>query len=713
MQKNRNIAPWRVLVAALFAALCFSAPATAATLTGYMAGIDNAYAGHPDGSTDTAAGVPLNERYATVAIPMGAGRTNLKVGDVITISQGDRRVVAWVTDVGGLPHGDIDLAKSPVFEQNLGTQFVLNKDGNYVKALTNGSGWEVTKIGSVNPRGMSNPNSVNEAILKLNNDPNLSSKDIAALQQQLKDEMANPENLKLAEENAQFNGSTNSGLPNNAKNNPNYKYTEEEYAEYIQRLMESDPVLAFFLSNKPYYLTVTGNEVCSGPGITNRLITCVRNTIIVAVTSILGPISQTVAKAIGAMTTLAVIFLGIRIATGSGRGVGKDAILTVLKIGAVAMMTVNFGGYFPVLITSMQGTLEIFAQPAVPIVTANNECASHPLTEKLNNTQAYSNPNERNTMKIWNLVDCTVERLIGGILSPATLSGGIVGFLTAALFSTEVGIFIALMGFAIIYFLLFTIAKALYIFIMAYIAFSFMVIISPIFIPMILLKTTQGYFQMWLKMTLGFMLQPIFMFAFLVMFLVAMNVTIYTGPKSLYKSITKTAITNTTTFGQVMNSGGAYTEKKINETANLLDPKKFVGGVIDQLTGTQVKVAPGQKSNIEATTIDHTAGDAAVQIGAGKEGASVTQNYTPVRSLDWEALSSAFGSGNSTDYKIQVLLAFMMTLVVVFIFYELLEQIPFVGSGITSAGGVPMAMGAGKLAPPGGSVTGRMLGKAG
>src|SRR5690606_3294993 len=97
--------------------------------------------------------------------------------------------------------------------------------------------------------------------------------------------------------------------------------------------------------------------------------------------------------------------------------------------------------------------------------------------------------------RIWVYVDCALATLIGGILPGVSLTSGLLGFLVASLFSGATGAIIALMGFLLVVQLLVAIARAVYIYLTAYMAFSLMVVISPFFIPLILFRTTYAYFE--------------------------------------------------------------------------------------------------------------------------------------------------------------------------------------------------------------------------
>lgn len=92
---------------------------------------------------------------------------------------------------------------------------------------------------------------------------------------------------------------------------------------------------------------------------------------------------------------------------------------------------------------------------------------------------------------------------------------------------TPYGIFVlALIAFAtFILFLAFV--KVLYIYILALIAVTFLMLAAPIFLPLFLFQKTKRMFDAWVKMIMGYMLQPALVTAFIGFFLAVTNVAIH------------------------------------------------------------------------------------------------------------------------------------------------------------------------------------------
>ncbi|MCE2926868.1 MAG: type IV secretion system protein [Rickettsiales bacterium] len=279
-------------------------------------------------------------------------------------------------------------------------------------------------------------------------------------------------------------------------------------------------------------------------GIIKRTVLCVKEAVLYATYKVLSPFSNFFARLIAIMCTLAVVAWGLQAMAGRRMVSTRDAFVLAIKIGLVIMFTSNFaasffdpegddGGLFGLLLDSMEQFIGIVIGYADVSPSFSLSCYA---------TQNAPSPNSPlYILTVWDKLDCMVETLIGGIFSPITLTTGIVGFLIAALISSAFGFFIGIMGFMLIAMVLVAIARSVYIFISAFIAFALMVLISPMVIPTILFPYTKPYFDKWLKVTLGLVLQPIFMFVYLAMLLAVFDVLVFDGPKSLYRSITGSA----------------------------------------------------------------------------------------------------------------------------------------------------------------------------
>jgi len=479
--------------------------------------------------------------------------------------------------------------------------------------------------------------------------------------------------------------------------------------------------------------TVRNITVCPGndpanpeEGLTSRLIPCIRDNIIYTTTQLIVPLNNYFNDAVTAATVLALALWGIMVMAGHSTNISREGIILGIKIAAIMMFTNNFNNMYPTLLNSVEGLLNVLAVPALPLLSDNSAWnGSSSFTCKFGTFQ----DSERNIMEIWNILDCYIDLLIGGIFSEFTMASGIIGLIAAAVFSTTAGLFVALAGLFMIAYAFMTISKLVYIFITSYIAFSFMVLISCIFIPCILFRSTKEYFDGWLRLTLSFLLQPLFVFTYLVMFLVAINVTVFSGPRSLYYTIAA--------GDAIPVDGGAF---------HIGDWMQLIGAYKEELKAKdQIRVGSAGETLNEENPVDtmHTDKQGYNPLAFKNLSDFMTwdpttpgkplaffQSGIPVTTVDWEVMARtaqaeewsnaqirAAGAANEIeankildqfylDYKISVFIAFFMAAVTMYLFYSLLEFIPYIGTGALGDSGISPTLGAGSLAPPGSSMLG-------
>jgi hypothetical protein len=261
-------------------------------------------------------------------------------------------------------------------------------------------------------------------------------------------------------------------------------------------------------------------------GIMKRMVMCVQGLVIPAAYQIMYRFAtEYLYLPIATAMMLAVVIWGYLMTVGKNSAPMRDAFIVALKIGSVSLFSYVLGksaiwpdGLFPVMLSIVDW-----------LCTVVTTYLGHSTTMKCAANFAATD--------VWGRVDCALNSLIGGIFNPAFLIAGLVGFFLACFLSGTFGIFIALVGAAMFFYLIIAVLRATYITISAYVALALMAIISPIFITMILFKVTYGYFEKWLKLTIGFMLQPMFLFAYLSMMLAAFDTVVYDGPFSIYRAI--------------------------------------------------------------------------------------------------------------------------------------------------------------------------------
>ena len=124
-----------------------------------------------------------------------------------------------------------------------------------------------------------------------------------------------------------------------------------------------------------------------------------------------------------------------------------------------------------------------------------------------------SYPPGKNYLRIWDTLDCKIARAIGfapDVSVPNLAKMIFAGFLTGGL---GIMFFFAAFAYGI---MLFSIAiRAIHITIMSIVGVILLIYVSPLTITCALFERTKGIFENWWKQMLGFILQPMILFAYL------------------------------------------------------------------------------------------------------------------------------------------------------------------------------------------------------
>jgi hypothetical protein len=487
--------------------------------------------------------------------------------------------------------------------------------------------------------------------------------------------------------------------------------------------------------NDPIGTNYTNTACPEFYGFTRRIVQCVRDTVLASVNDILAPMFANLYDVAAAVATLAVALWGFLVATGMAAWPLRQGFMLAIKIAVLFTLFGTTTYNFPYFYTAALDGLDDLLSGVTGYVNVSSSYAG--TCDMPNETDA--------SMMLWNNVDCMLDILIGEVIPNSSIIFGLGGFFLASLLTNAVGVFIGLLGFLIIVLLLFSILRALYIFVLAYVAFSLMALVSPIFLPMMLFRATFGYFEKWLKLSIGFILQPIFLFVYLTMLLAAFDTVIYTGPNSLFNTITGdqfspgcdtgTGSGSVTPSGPscpligewLVNTPNIYTTNKHGNFAVNYDPANATAGctgstcsssqISSEETGVSSKVG-------EVTTSQNQWQDVQRGIEQSIYTALGIDKYffqvnMPTKAVDWNILAFSTGNvsvftpagipiilPNTQGYIVNLLLSAIMAVATAYIFMLLLDALPFIGSGIMSYGVLGTGpgnsgFGFGNLAPPG------------
>lgn len=461
-------------------------------------------------------------------------------------------------------------------------------------------------------------------------------------------------------------------------------------------------------------------------GFTERIVVCIKESILNAVYEVLVPFSAFLADTISIAMMLAVALWGVRVAGGYREAVlHKGMMLLAIKIGVVVVFTANFASsYFDPLNArgGLFGMMMDAVEDILGIVT--NYISFSTIIKCPNIDSPLAAPNIGSSI-VWARVDCALETLIGGVFpllfKPPyySLVLGITGFLILCIFSGPLGVFIALAGFYLIFKFIMTLIRAAYIYIMSYTALAIMVLISPLFITLILFNVTKQYFEKWARLTVSFLLQPIFLFAYLSMLVAAFDAVIFTGPNSLYRAVAGAQmdgkrlgypelvvppVDNPADFfvmGEKLNTGTVagnpiYADDTHGAIAINIDPEQARRDLgVPVTTDSGILDTTGE---IVTTSADWDNPDG---LFGFLNRSGLSKNFfkidIPHKVIDWNVLAKWSTNGSTpanctaaadvdvcitTSYVVRLVLSIIMAVLVSYIFIAMLDYLPFIGSGI-------------------------------
>lgn len=285
-----------------------------------------------------------------------------------------------------------------------------------------------------------------------------------------------------------------------------------------------------------------------------RIMPCVKETLLAATNVFVEPLVKFMGGIVSAVGTLAIVLHGIKLVGGTVSATWRDSMVLMAKLGGmvyfsnhIAYSTDNPGGFaiYPLALDVMDDMCSRLIGYALQGSLFNfwGDCMAW-----TNSTGA----DFHSSNIIWDYLDCTFEMVIGGILRAAnstTITYGIMGFLMACLVSKGLGVAVGMIGFYLIGQFMTAVVRALYIFIGGYLGVTLCMLIAPMFIPCLLLRSTIGYFKAWLRALIGFMLQPMIVSAYLGMLLTAFNVVILDGPYSLTAALVGKKVVEAKNYG--------------------------------------------------------------------------------------------------------------------------------------------------------------------
>lgn len=298
------------------------------------------------------------------------------------------------------------------------------------------------------------------------------------------------------------------------------------------------------------------SSTCSQyPGLTNRIASCIRDSVDSATADFFTGFYPLVSRAITGFISLVIVIYGIMAASGQIEQPGKDTVMLLLKIAMVGYFTTNVDVMHREVVSAMDsiGSSVVRYSPGSGVADTSGTDFSQSACLKTMRDAAAANGVGTNGP--WLGVDCLIDSVIGIKISDAVAAGnsvattqkyyresldntksgvarGFIYIFASGMKTSVMGAILAAIGFLFIYGLVFLIGKILLVYLAAYIGIALLMIISPLFIPLVLMQRTREYFDKWVKLVINFALQPIIMLIFMVFTITAVDFAAFSGDYS-------------------------------------------------------------------------------------------------------------------------------------------------------------------------------------
>lgn len=240
-----------------------------------------------------------------------------------------------------------------------------------------------------------------------------------------------------------------------------------------------------------YYMTLS----CIGDEkdyYTRAIVDCIKNPVKSAVldkeNGLLKRTSSAMLAIVSALTTLAIVILGIRVATGNA---GSLPRVIPLAIRAGLVLTLLTGS-----ITYAEKMFTVFDE----VIAIASPSGFSP----------------------WIHIDKFISEFLGFTKSSGdgSLKDGIIGLLNGSVFAKSFGFMLSIIGICAVGSLIVFIISTLYVYLASFIAFSLLLIITPILLPFFIFTYTEGYFIKWFNLLLSTIITPMLLLGVLSIFLV-------------------------------------------------------------------------------------------------------------------------------------------------------------------------------------------------
>ncbi|MCE2926867.1 MAG: hypothetical protein LW823_04390 [Rickettsiales bacterium] len=259
---------------------------------------------------------------------------------------------------------------------------------------------------------------------------------------------------------------------------------------------------------------------------TTKIVACLKSAVVTAVVNPNNPtqgflpaMSTYMTPLVAVMIVFAVMVFGIRI-FGGEPDLKPKAIGFLIRLGLVWFFAYNLGGFALKMFAVMDELVCLVTIPSwsAPPAVISQQVQLEGIWPEANRTIKYMSGGVFQTCYPWVFIDRFLGRLMG-FGENLVLASGLMGLVSAATFSSTIGILIFLAGVMAFLDIIFVILRVVFMYLTSVLVLAFMIIISPLIIPMALFYTRENYFTSWLRIVMVAMLLPMMVFAFVGMFI--------------------------------------------------------------------------------------------------------------------------------------------------------------------------------------------------
>jgi type IV secretory pathway VirB6-like protein len=314
---------------------------------------------------------------------------------------------------------------------------------------------------------------------------------------------------------------------------------QEQAENEANRLAENEERLAYgdsLLGAENPYTDTEITDACPDNGqLFGRIIHCFEEKFFEGTAYFINNLYPRYEGMVYATMTLAVIILGIMLATGGVQSTPKETFSLLLKMVAIIFFMDN-------VILIYSDFLSIMATLLNEIASAGSNIFGGTLRCPATTGDIAFDGNGIATTPVWQRADCVFDGVVGisasvingggGSTNP-DLSRGMMGFFYHNLKSGALGLIIGLAGLYIAFNLMLALFKGAYTYLIAVATMSLLFVIGILIVPAFLFPGTFVWFEKWYKMILGLMIQVLVLFGYLNIMMIAFDLMLFSGNNSI------------------------------------------------------------------------------------------------------------------------------------------------------------------------------------